>query len=433
MNILMMTNTYKPITGGLERSVEIFTNEMRKRGHEVVIVAPEHKKSPEKEKGVIRVPAIQHFNGTDFSVQLPIPLVLSRQLKRFKPDIVHSHHPFLIGDTALRVSAQYEIPIVFTFHTLYEEYTHYVPIKAKAIKKFVIELSKGYANLCDHVFAPSESIADALKERGVKTPISVNPTGIYIKRFNNNGNGYILKKTLKIPEDAYVIGYAGRLAPEKNIIFLAKAVSVFMKENKETFFLLLGKGSSADKVKAIFRKKKLENRLRMPGILKGEDLNNAYKSMNIFAFASLSETQGLVLTEAMAAGVPVVAIDAPGVREVVRNGWNGCLLDRENIKFFASGLSWVYNLTAREEAILRQNAIDTAERFTVEGSIDKALEIYRKVIAEGYVKRDMEKSIWQDSMRMLKTEWSIASNMARAAKKAVKFKKGIDKITSLIF
>ncbi len=422
MNILMMTNTYKPITGGLERSVEIFTDEMRKRGHKVIIAAPEHEEAPEKEKGVIRLPAIQRFNGTDFSVQLPIPLVLTRALKGFRPDIVHSHHPFLIGDTALRVSSQYEIPIVFTFHTLYEKYTHYVPIKARAMKKFVIELSTGYTNLCDYVFAPSESIAGILKERGAKTPIEVNPTGIYINRFSGNADTRKIKDNLNIPDESYLIGYAGRVAPEKNIIFLAEAVSEFMKNHEDAFFLLLGKGASEDKVKDVFRKKKLENRLRMPGILKGPDLSRSYKLMNIFAFASQSETQGLVLTEAMAAGVPVAAIDAPGVREVVRNGWNGCLLDDENIKDFINGLYWIYSLNNREKAVLRQNAINTARKFTVERSIDKALEIYQKVIAEGFVKHDTEKSIWQNATRALRTEWRITSNTARAAKRAVKSK-----------
>src|SRR5437867_7598453 len=101
MNILMMANTYKPLVGGLEKSIEAFTNEYRKSGHKVFIVAPEY---PDMvpENGVIRIPAIQNFNGSDFSVQLPIPGVLIEALGDFRPDIVHSHHPFMVGDTALR-------------------------------------------------------------------------------------------------------------------------------------------------------------------------------------------------------------------------------------------------------------------------------------------------------------------------------------------
>ena len=126
MNILMMTNTYKPITGGLEKSIEAFTKEYRRQGHRVIIVAPDFE-NMEPEEDVVRIPAIQNFNGTDFSVQLPVPGVLDDALGDFKPDIVHSHHPFLVGDTALRIAYKQNVPIVFTHHTLYEQNTHYVP------------------------------------------------------------------------------------------------------------------------------------------------------------------------------------------------------------------------------------------------------------------------------------------------------------------
>src|SRR5580698_4103842 len=112
MNILMMTNTYKPMLGGLEKSIESFTKEFRAQGHRVLIVAPEIE-GMEAEEDVIRIPALQNFNGSDFSIQLPIPHILEEALGSFRPDIIHSHHPFLIGDTALRVAAKYNVPLVF--------------------------------------------------------------------------------------------------------------------------------------------------------------------------------------------------------------------------------------------------------------------------------------------------------------------------------
>jgi glycosyltransferase involved in cell wall biosynthesis len=160
MKILMMTNTYKPIVGGVERSVETFTEEYRSNRHRVIIVAPQFKNIPKDETDVIRVPAIQNFNGTDFSVQVPIPGVLSRALMGLRPDIVHAHHPYLIGDTALRVAAKHKAPFVFTYHTFYERYTHYVPGDSPVLKRFVIALSTGFANLCNMVFAPSQSVAN---------------------------------------------------------------------------------------------------------------------------------------------------------------------------------------------------------------------------------------------------------------------------------
>src|SRR4051812_28170514 len=115
MNILMMTNTYKPLLGGLEKSVEAFTNELRSAGHRVILVVPQYKEGRD-EKDVIRIPAVQNFNGSDFSVQLPIPAALTDALGDFRPDIIHSHHPFLIGDTALRMASKFNVPMVFTHH-----------------------------------------------------------------------------------------------------------------------------------------------------------------------------------------------------------------------------------------------------------------------------------------------------------------------------
>ena len=168
MNIAMFTNTYLPHVGGVANSVRRLTEDCRERGHHVCVVAPEFPDMPDEEKEIIRVPAIQNFNGSDFSVSLPAPFLLSETLDEFKPEIIHTHHPYLLGDTALRVSANRDLPLVLTYHTMYERYTHYVPGDSPRFKRFVIELASGFANLCDHVIAPSESIAQILKERNIK-------------------------------------------------------------------------------------------------------------------------------------------------------------------------------------------------------------------------------------------------------------------------
>ena len=419
MNILLMTNTYKPIVGGIEKSIEDLSLECRSKGHNTLVVAPVFKNQPNEEEGVFRIPAIQNFNGTDFSVEVPVPGVLDSVLKDFKPDIVHSHHPFLIGDTALRVSAERKIPIVFTHHTRYEKHTHYVPIRLGRMEKFIVELSTGYANLCDHVFAPSESIARLIAARGVKTPVSVNPTGIYPKKFRQ-GDGARFRKARSIPQNAYVIGYAGRVAAEKNINFLVKITAAFLKKHKDAYFLLVGDGPLLGKVKKYFGRKGLLPRLKCPGTLRNADLRDAYHAMDVFLFVSKTETQGLSLTEAMASGVPAVALEAPGTREVVKNGWNGCLLSRESIQSFEAALDWIRDLEIRKRDILKEGALRTAQKFSAEKSADRALEIYGKLIRKGYTRRNHERNPWKDATRLLKTEWQIVSNMAKAAGRAAK-------------
>ena len=235
MNILMMTNTYLPHVGGVARSVDAFSQALRAEGHAVLVVAPSFQGAARREAGVVRVPAIQHFNGSDFSLRLPIPGLLSRALDRFEPDVVHSHHPFLLGDAALRVATRFGLPLVFTHHTMYERYTHYVPGDSPALRRFVMGLVREYANLCDAVIAPSESIARLLVERGVRAPIHAIPTGVEVGRFGR-GDGAALRRRLGIAPGSFVVGHVGRLAHEKNLPFLAAAVAGLLRSDPDAHF-----------------------------------------------------------------------------------------------------------------------------------------------------------------------------------------------------
>ncbi len=325
MKILMMTNTYAPMVGGIEESIRSFTFEFEKLGHEVVIVAPECEGAPPDEVGVIRLRAIQKFNHSDFSIVFPMSSLIPELMKTFKPDIIHCHHPFWMGSIALRLSSQYRIPLVFTYHTMFEYHMHYLPVQNEGMKRFIIELFTGYANLATQVVVPSESVRTILLERGVRTPIEVVPTGVDWQKFSK-GNRAVIRKRLGIPLDALIIGYVGRLAIEKNLEFLGFSVADYLKKNTHAHFVVGGDGPLKDTIKKFFDDEGLEKRFHWAGVLKGQDLVDCYHAMSIFAFASLSETQGIVLLEAMAAGVPVVAVDAPGVREVVKDGYNGRLI-----------------------------------------------------------------------------------------------------------
>jgi len=174
MNICMLTNTYLPHVGGVARSVSTFAEEFRKRGHNVLVVAPNFpgKKLPRRAEAIVeRVAAIQNFNGSDFAVRLPLAAALSDRIDAFRADIIHAHHPFLLGETALRLAANRNVPVVFTHHTRYEDYTHYVGKDSPTLRHAAINLSTEFANLCDGVIAPSESIARLIAKRGVEVPV----------------------------------------------------------------------------------------------------------------------------------------------------------------------------------------------------------------------------------------------------------------------
>jgi glycosyltransferase involved in cell wall biosynthesis len=418
MNIVMLTNTFTPHIGGVARSVEAFTAEYRRRGHRVLVVAPEFPDMPQDEIDVVRIPAIQNFNSSDFSVVLPVSGLLTVVLDEFAPDIIHAHHPYLLGVTALRVARYRNLPLVFTHHTLYEEYTHYVPGDAPKLRRFIIEAAIRYANLSDQVFAPSESIMTLLRDRGVETPITVVPTGVQAEHFAQ-GNGGRFRVAAGIPEDAFVVGHLGRLAPEKNLEFLAEAAVAFLKKTSRAHFLVIGTGPSERTIREIFSREGLEARLHMASVLEHEQLADALHAMNLFAFASMSETQGMVLTEAMAAGLPVVALDARGVREVIRDYKNGRLLHGESIKAIVSAMQWVAGLPANQYLELKRAALDTAKSFSMPHSADKALACYTNLRDRISVYRSDEEEHWHHLLDLIKVEWEILKGIGSATDAAL--------------
>jgi len=423
VNILMATNTFPPHVGGVANSVLRFTREFRGRGHRVLVVAPEFEEAPRAEQDVVRVPAVQHFNGSDFAVPVPVTRRVSAALKDFRPDVVHSHHPFLLGDTALRVAASREVPVVFTHHTMYEQYTHYVPVDSPRLKRFVVDLTTGYCNLCDAVIAPSETVAGLLARRGVTVPVAVIPTGVDRSVFEG-ADGAACRRAAGIPEDSFLVGHVGRLAPEKNMGFLAEAVAAFLSRTRGARFLLVGDGPSRKGMLATFERHGLSGRVHLGGILEGERLASAYRAMDVFAFASLTETQGMVLTEAMTAGVPVVAVDASGVREVVRDRENGRLVPRPDAEEFREALRWIADLDRGERSRLAEGVHATAQEFSMSRSAAKLLAFYESLVGTRRHPRAIETSLWTSARNLIEEEWRILRNIVHAAGEAVRSEPG---------
>jgi glycosyltransferase involved in cell wall biosynthesis len=414
----MITNAFTPHVGGVAKSVEGFTNEIRRTGHRVLVVAPDFEGAPEGEADVVRVPAVHNFKGSDFSVPMPITVRVASALKTFPPDIVHSHHPFLLGDTALRVAASREVPVVFTHHTMYEKYTHYVPGDSPRLKRFVVDLATGYANLCDAVVAPSGSVAELIARRGVNVRIEVIPTGVDLPFFETaDGSGF--RRRAGIPEDAFVVGHVGRLAPEKNTDFLAGAVAAHLLRNARARFLLVGEGPSKEEMLKTFNGKGLSGRIHTAGVLKGKELVSAYKAMDVFAFASLTETQGMVLAESMAAGIPVVAVDAPGVREIVRDRENGRLLPGVDADSFGEALRWIMEQGPGYRSRLAEVVARTAREFSMARTAAKLVALYESLTGTRPARREIDASPWTSARKLIEEEWKILRNIARAAGEAV--------------
>ncbi|MDY6824960.1 MAG: glycosyltransferase [Thermodesulfobacteriota bacterium] len=423
MRICMFTNTYLPHVGGVARSVSILTRDLQKLGHRVLVIAPEFQDNNHRDADdhVIRLPAIQNFNGSDFSVSVPMPFILKEAVSEFQPDIIHSHHPFLLGDSALRAARNYQLPMVFTHHTLYEQYTHYVPFDSDVMKRFVIKLTTQYANMCNRIIAPSQSIAELIISRGVRRPIEPIPTGVDTAFFKE-GNGQGFRETLGIPRDAFVIGHLGRLAPEKNLSYLAQAVAGCLTQHPQAFFLVVGDGPSKKEMQQIFDTENVGSRAIFAGKKAGNDLRNAYKAMDLFVFSSKSETQGMVLAEAMASGLPVVALDASGAREVVKDGKNGRLLPGDaNIETFTTAVSDIMT-EPQTMNTYADNASRTAEDFARDICAERVVNLYKSAMAHYHTDEDKEPIdiiSWERFLGRINTEWDLISQKTRAIVDAV--------------
>jgi glycosyltransferase involved in cell wall biosynthesis len=275
--------------------------------------------------------------------------------------------------------------------------------------------------MCSVVVAPSQSIARILQNRGVYTDIQIIPTGIDRKLFAS-GQADHIRREFGLHEDTMIIGHVGRLAPEKNLDFLARAVSTAMRNLPDSVFLLVGDGPSLEHIKAHFTHQGLADRLLLTGKRSGQELADAYAAMDVFVFASKTETQGLVLAEAMAASTPVVALDASGTREVITDGKNGRLLpDESKEQDFAQALTELISSRTVLERI-KSNALDSSAAFSRQTSAQKLNTLYQSLLSrrKGVKIHDPEDILsWDVLLRSLQTEWELITHKTQAVVDAV--------------
>lgn len=378
MNIAMFSNAYEPVIGGLERSIATFAEDLRASGHQVLVVTLALPGAEESDQMVVRLPAVKEVAGTDFSIKLPIPTGLSERLDSFAPDVIHSHHPFMVGDTALRVARRRGLPLVFTHHTLYERYAYLFSRESESLKRIASTIATEYANLCDRVVAPTASIEQMIRERGVRTDVEVIPTGIDVDQCAS-GEGSDFRHEHGIPGDAFVLGYLGRVVDAKNMLFLTQAATEFLKQSPDSWFLIVGEGDAEAAVQQQIREADVADRVVMTGSLQGQAVTDAYAAMDVFGFASKTETQGIVLIESLCAGVPVVALDARGARDILLDGETGRILDGEaSTEAFAAAIKELNQDTKRLDA-MRTQSRQRAREFDRKRCAARLLDTYTRL------------------------------------------------------
>ncbi len=392
MFVAFFTNNYKPFIGGVPIAVENLAKTLRRRGHRVLIFAPDYDGLEDDEPDVFRVMSIKNFNDTPFSLPLPLTLRPAYDLDALSEvDIVHVHHPFLLGMSGLQLARTYDVPVVFTYHTQYEKYIHYLPFPEKWTAEVAVRLATRFSNSCDAVIAPSSDIQRILTERGVQVPIHVIPTGVDLQKFRG-GNGLFLRKKLNIDSSAPILLTVSRIAKEKNVGFLIEVFTKIAEVEPRAHIVLVGEGDARAELESQAHKLPCRERVHFLGALSGKDLVSAYKSADVFVFASTTETQGMVVLEAMACGLPVVAVAGPGIRDFVTNGLNGYLVeDGRSDDFAKQVLSILSDPECRRQ--FSDEAKRTARRWSLAETTKKVERLYRGLIKETGVRRKRERFI----------------------------------------
>ena len=340
MKILFISDVYFPRVNGVSTSIETFRRNLHLLGHTVHLVAPDYGTPAADETGILRVPARRvPFDPEDRFMSYSWAM---SQLERFRDeqyDLIHVQTPFVAHYLGVKLSYLLDIPCIETYHTFFEEYLyHYIPLLPKWFTRSLAKrFSRHQGNSLDGMVIPSRPMQRVLQDYGIQTTMEVIATGIEPESFVP-GDRVAFREKFGIPQDRPVLLFVGRVAHEKNISFLIKVVDQVRRQVEDVLFVIAGEGPARASLEQEVRKRAIGENVRFIGYLdRHTELNNCYSAADIFIFSSRTETQGLVLLEAMAQGVPVVSTAELGTRDVLQDG-AGVWIAQEELSDFSSNV-----------------------------------------------------------------------------------------------
>jgi glycosyltransferase involved in cell wall biosynthesis len=380
LKIALVTDTYFPRVNGVSASTQIFAQEFEKLGHEVHIYAPAFPNYQDVHPNIHRFPSLYLFFDPEDRLGTPSrDKKLIAQLIDSKFDIVHTQTPFSIGGPAVKWARRSGAKVVHTYHTLFSAYVeHYLWFIPKALTIWYTKTaSRRYCDSCDLLITPSTEMKKVLLSYGVSKPIEAIPTGIRLDQFE--GADPQRFRTLKgiRPEDKLLL-FMGRVAEEKNIDFLFRIVERLRSRVPGLKLLVAGEGGAKKRLEALAGTMGLSDIVQFVGYLRREDWRDCYAGADLFVFASVTETQGLVVTEAMAAGTPVVAVGEMGVKDVMASGKGGLTTRLDEAEF-----SEAVHRMLTDPALYRQKKSETraeAAKWSSTAMAKRMIEAYEKIL-----------------------------------------------------
>lgn len=380
--VLFVSDVYFPRVNGVSTSIRTFRGDLAQLGVQTTLVAPAYPNAPaDTDPSIIRVasggvprdPEDRRFLGK------PLRQALNAELAS-RIDLVHIHTPFIAHYAAVRFAREHGLPVVATYHTFFEDYLHhYVPILPRGIGRFIAR--RFTLSQCDDVAAlisPSAPMREALLAYGVQVPIEVLPTGLPADSFTR-GDGAKFRQQFDLPADKPLLLYVGRVAYEKNIDFLLRMFVRLRTKRPDALFVIAGEGPALGMLTKLARDLGVAEHVKFIGYLdRDTDLPNCYAAGDAFVFASRTETQGLVLLEAMAQGTPVVSTAELGTRSILTEGCGAFVVPEDEAVFAASVES---ALALKPDHARRAQLRAHAESWASQAMARKLVGFYERVRA----------------------------------------------------
>jgi len=382
MRILMISDVYFPRINGVSTSTQIFRDELIHRGHKVTLIAPHYPNCTEDED-IIRIPSRRVlFDPEDRMMKRDEITALLPTLQQEKFDLLHIQTPFVAHYLGVKLAAALNIPCVESYHTFFEEYLfHYVPfVPRNWMRVLARRFTRKQCNAVDCVIVPSTAMSEILGQYGVTTRTKIIPTGMEINKFHAC-NGDAFRERLGIPSTRPTLVHIGRVAHEKNIDFLLNMLTILRNEIPDILLIIAGEGPALSHLQKQVRKLNLHEHVLFVGYLSRESsLLDCYCAGNIFVFASRTETQGLVLLEAMALGVPVVSTAVMGTKDILQPQ-RGALVAAEIPENFAAKVKLLLENDFLRKR-LGKDARDYVKEWSAPIMAERLLELYRELVQD---------------------------------------------------
>jgi 1,2-diacylglycerol 3-alpha-glucosyltransferase len=384
MRILMISDVYFPRINGVSTSIQTFRRGLHAAGHETFLIAPEYPGAArDTEPNILRVPSRGvPRDPEDRAMKLGALRALRPQLQRLEPDLVHIETPFIAHYRGTALARALRVPVIETYHTYFEEYLHhYVPLMPRAVMRLVARrFTVAQCNVLDALVVPSRAMEQALLDYGVQCPMHIIPTGMEMDRFAG-GDGQRFRAQLGIAPGQPVLVHVGRIAHEKNIDFLFRMFAIVVRAKPGAVFVVAGEGPALASCKAYVRSLGLAQQVRFVGYLSRErELLDCYRAGDLFVFSSKTETQGLVLLEAMALGVPVVSTAHMGTADILNPQRGAHIAADDENEFATIAVRLLEDAPRRAEMSIEARAY--AATWSATAMADRLAGLYSAVVDE---------------------------------------------------